>query len=59
MGRVLLLLVALIGLAEAGDEDEYEDWWPRPGIKENLLVHLINIKHNCSLKMTNETYPAK
>lgn len=59
MGRVLLLLVALIGLAKAGDEDEYEDWWPRPGIQENLLVHLINIKHNCSLKMTNETYPAE
>ena len=56
MRHVLLVLVAL---AEAGDKDEYEDWWPRPGIQENLLVHLINIKHNCSLKLTNETYPAE
>ena len=52
-----LLTVALLSLAEAGQE--YEDWWPRPGIKENKLIHLINIKHNCSLKLLNETYPAE
>ena len=57
--RRFLLLLALIGLGEAGDKEEYEDWWPRPGIQENALIHLINIKHNCSLKLTSETYPAE
>ena len=38
---------------------EYEDWWPRSGIQENILVHLVNIRHNCSLKLGTQTYPAK
>ena len=55
--RHVLLTVALLSLAAEGAE--YEDWWPRPGIQENKLIHLINIKHNCSLKLINETYPAE
>ena len=57
MRHIILLSVALLSLAESGEE--YEDWWPRLGIKENKLIHLINIKHNCSLKLLNETYPAE
>ena len=52
-----LLTAALLSLAEAGQE--YEDWWPRQSIQENKLIHLINIEHNCSLKLINETYPAE
>ena len=42
MRHVLLVLVAL---AEAGDKDEYEDWWPRPGIQDTDTDNfkLINI----------------
>ena len=57
--RHVLITVVLLSLAEAKDEDDYEDWWPRPGIQENKLLHLINIKHNCSLKLSEETYPAE
>ena len=57
--RHVLLTVALLSLTEAAEDAEYEDWWPRPGIQENKLIHLINIKHNCSLKLINETYPAE
>ena len=57
--RHVLLTVALLSLAEAAEGAEYGDWWPRPGIQENKLIHLINIKHNCSLKLINETYPAE
>ena len=53
------MLVTLLSLGGAGHEVEYEDWWPRPGIQENKLVHLVNMKHNCSLKLINETYPAE
>ena len=57
--RVTLMLVNLLSLGGAGHEVEYEDWWPRPGVQENKLVHLVNMKHNCSLKLINETYPAE
>ena len=36
--------------AGAGEDDQYEDWWPRPSIYHSLLLHLVNVQHNCSLK---------
>ena len=36
--------------ASAGEEAEYEDWWPRPSVHHSLLLHLVNVQHNCSLK---------
>ena len=36
--------------ASSGEETEYEDWWPRPSVHHSLLLHLVNVQHNCSLK---------
>ena len=36
--------------ASSGEEAEYEDWWPRPSVHHSLLLHLVNVHHNCSLK---------
>ena len=58
--RVLLLESLLAVASSSGEEDpgilmgspeaEYEDWWPRPSVHHSLLLHLVNVHHNCSLK---------
>ena len=59
--QAVLLTSALCAAASSsGEEDpgtlmgspeaEYEDWWPRPSVHHSLLLHLVNVQHNCSLK---------
>ena len=52
---IFFLVLSLFGQKILADD--YEDWWPRPQVSHQELIHLVNTKHNCSLKILKKIYP--